>query len=293
MITSIKKKQLTPYTLVAPVVIFMIAVYGYPLLLTFYYAFHEVSLIGGGNTFVGFKNFQTILTDPSIYKTLILTLKWTVITVLLKIGLGFIFALFLNGNIYFKKVNRFLFLIPWAIPQVAASILWSWMLNGQYGYINYFLENLGLIDKGVYWLSDPNLALISASVVDAWMGIPLIAMMFLSGLTAIPEPLYEAAKVDGAGIVKRFFHITLPSIKKVSLIALTLSTIWSFNSFNVIYVLTGGGPMGGTETIMIKIYKEAFGKYNLGLSSTLSVIVFVILTVLSIFYWKQISKGEE
>lgn len=293
MLRIINKKKLSPYVLIVPVIIFMIIVYGYPLLLTFKYSFQEVSLIGSENTFVGFRNYIRVLTDEKFYNTLILTFKWAVLTIAIKIVIGFIMALLLNGELYFKKALRFLILIPWAIPQVVVAILWTWILDGQYGYLNYYLQKFGLVEEVIRWLSDPNLALISTSIVDAWIGIPLITMIFLSGLSSIPDSLYEAAKVDGANLFQRFRYITLKAMKKVFLIALTLTTIWTFNSFNVIYVLTGGGPMDATETMMIKIYHEAFGKYNLGMSSTLSIIVFIILIILSILYWKQINRDEE
>ena len=293
MLKISNKKRLAPYGFIAPVLIFMIIVYGYPLLLTFKYSFQEVSLIGNENTFVGLRNYISVLTDSEFYNTLILTLKWTVLTLGIKIGIGFIMALLLNGELYFKKTLRFLILIPWAIPQTVVAILWSWILEGQYGYLNYYLQKFGFVEEAIRWLSDPKLAFISTSVVDAWIGIPLITMIFLSGLSSIPDSLYEAAKVDGANLFQRFKYITLPTMKKVILIAITLTTIWTFNAFNVIYVLTGGGPMDGTETMMIKIYHEAFGKYNLGMSSTLSVTVFIILTSLSILYWKQINRDEE
>ena len=293
MLKIINKKKLSPYGLIIPVVIFMIIVYGYPLLLTFKYSFQEVSLIGSENNFVGFRNYIRVLTDEKFYNTLILTFKWAVLTIAIKIVIGFIMALLLNGELYFKKALRFLILIPWAIPQVVVAILWTWILDGQYGYLNYYLQKFGFVEEAIRWLSDPNLALISTSIVDAWIGIPLITMIFLSGLSSIPDSLYEAAMVDGANLFQRFRYITLPAMKKVFLIALTLTTIWTFNSFNVIYVLTGGGPMDATETMMIKIYHEAFGKYNLGMSSTLSIIVFIILTILSILYWKQINRDEE
>ncbi|WP_207739592.1 carbohydrate ABC transporter permease [Paraclostridium bifermentans] len=293
MLRIINKKKLSLYGLILPVIIFMIIVYGYPLLLTFKYSFQEVSLIGSENIFVGFRNYIRVLTDEKFYNTLILTFKWAVFTIAIKIVIGFIMALLLNGELYLKKALRFLALIPWAIPQVVVAILWTWILDGQYGYLNYYLQKFGVIEEVIRWLSDPNLALISTSIVDAWIGIPLITMIFLSGLSSIPDSLYEAAKVDGANIFQRFRYITLPTMKKVVLISLTLTTIWTFNSFNVIYVLTGGGPMDATETMMIKIYHEAFGKYNLGMSSTLSVIVFIILIILSILYWKQINRDEE
>ena len=293
MLKIINKKKLSPYGLIIPVIIFMIIVYGYPLLLTFKYSFQEVSLIGSENNFVGFRNYIRVLTDEKFYNTLILTFKWAVLTIVIKIVIGFIMALLLNAELYFKKALRFLVLIPWAIPQVVVAILWTWILDGQYGYLNYYLQKFGFVEEVIRWLSDPNLALISTSIVDAWIGIPLITMIFLSGLSSIPDSLYEAAMVDGANLFQRFRYITLPAMKKVFLIALTLTTIWTFNSFNVIYVLTGGGPMDATETMMIKIYHEAFGKYNLGMSSTLSIIVFIILTILSILYWKQINRDEE
>ena len=293
MIKMINKKRLVPYGLIAPVLIFMIIVYGYPLLLTFKYSFQEVSLIGSENTFVGLRNYIRVLTDSDFYNTLILTLKWTALTISIKVGIGFIMALFLNGELYFKKIWRFLMLIPWAIPQIVVAILWSWILDGQYGYLNYYLHKFGIVEEAIRWLSDSKMAFISTSVVDAWIGIPLITMIFLSGLSSIPDPLYEAAKVDGANLFQRFRYITLPIMKKIILIAITLTTIWTFNSFNVIYVLTGGGPMDATETMMIKIYHEAFGKYNLGVSSTLSVTVFIILTILIILYLNQINRDEE
>lgn len=292
-LTSVYRRKLTPYGLIAPVLLFIIITYGYPLLLTFKYSFQEVSLIGGEGVFIGFRNYFRALTDQKFYNTLLLTFKWTAFTVSLKVGIGFIMALFLNGQIYFRKTLRFMILIPWAIPQVVVAILWAWILDGQYGYLNYYLQKLGITHEIVSWLSNPKLAFVATSVVDAWMGIPLIIMMFISGLSAIPESLYEAAKVDGANFIQRFFHITLPSMKKIIIIVLTLTTIWTFNAFAVIYVITGGGPMDATETMIIRIYHEAFGKYNLGMSSTLSVTVFIILTILSVFYWIQLNRDEK
>ena len=286
------KKKIYPYLLIAPVVIFMLLVYGYPLFLTAKYSLFDVSLIGDNSTFVGLKNYISTLTDKDFYTTFWLTVKWTVLTVGFKMGIGFFIAMILNAKIYVKRAYRFLILIPWAIPQVVVSIIWIWILDGRYGYLNYYLQRIGLIEKPLLWLTQPNLAFISTSFVDAWVGIPLVTMMFLSGLSAIPDSLYEAAKVDGANTVQRFFNVTIPSMKKIILIAFTLTTIWTFNSFNIIFVLTGGGPIGATETMMLRIYREAFGKYNLGISSTLSILVFLTLTVMSIFYWKQLEKED-
>lgn len=286
------KKKLSPYILLAPVAIFMILVYGYPLLLTLRYSFLDVSLIGENYKFVGLKNYIGVLSDNEFYSTFFRTAKWTILTVGFKVVIGFFIAMILNGKVYIKKVYRFLVLMPWAIPQVVVSIIWAWILDGRYGYLNYYLGKIGLIDKPLSWLTETNLAFLSTAWVDAWVGIPLVVMMFLSGLSSIPDSLYEAAKVDGANKIQRFFNVTIPSMRKIILIVFTLTTIWTFNSFNIIYVLTGGGPIGATETLMIRIYREAFGKYDLGVSSTLSIIVFITLTVMSLFYWKQL-EGED
>ena len=211
MLSSLKKKKMTPYIMILPVLLFLLIVYGYPLLLTFKYSFQEVSLIGKAGTFVGLNNYKVVLTDSKFYGTLLLTLKWTVLTVALKIGIGFMMALLLSSDIYLPKLKRFLLLIPWAIPQVVVAILWSWILDGQYGYLNYYLQELGWTNEAIRWLSEPSLAFVATSFVDAWIGIPLITMIFLSGLNGIPESLYEAAKVDGANSFQRFIHITLPN----------------------------------------------------------------------------------
>ncbi len=286
------KKKFSPYILIAPVVIFMLLVYGYPLFLTLKYSFFDASLIGDNNVFIGIKNYTSILKDKEFYDTFILTVKWTVLTVGFKIGIGFLIAMILNAKIYMKKAYRFLILIPWAIPQVVVSIIWSWILDGRYGYLNYYLQNFGIIEKPLSWLTETNLAFLSTSFVDAWVGIPLVVMMFLAGLSSIPDSLYEAAKVDGANRIQRFFNVTIPSMKKVIIIVFTLTTIWTFNSFNIIFVLTGGGPIGATETLMLKIYREAFGNYDLGVSSTLSIIVFIVLTIMSVIYWRQLEKED-
>lgn len=286
------KKKFSPYILIAPVVIFMLIVYGYPLFLTLKYSFFDASLIGENNVFVGLKNYISVLKDKQFYDTFFLTVKWTVLTIGFKIGIGFFIAMILNAKIYMKKAYRFLILIPWAIPQVVVSIIWSWILDGKYGYLNYYLQNFGIIEKPLSWLTETNLAFLSTSFVDAWVGIPLVVMMFLSGLGSIPDSLYEAARVDGANKIQQFFNVTIPSMKKVIIIVFTLTTIWTFNSFNIIFVLTGGGPIGATETLMLKIYREVFGNYDLGVSSTLSIIVFIILTLMSVIYWRQLEKED-
>lgn len=287
-----KREKWIPYTLLLPSLILIVALYGYPILLTFWQSFNEVNLLTSTTEFVGLNNYKDIFRDPSFYETLGITVKYTFITVLLKIFLGFGFAYILSREIFLKKQFRFLVLIPWAIPQVAVSTLWSWILNGEYGYLNYYLMDIGLISEPLRFLSDPNLAFYCASFVDAWIGISLVSMMFLSGLEAIPRSLYEAAEVDGAGYFKQFIDITIPGIKKLFMTVLILVTIWTFNSFNVIYVLTKGGPMRATETLIIRIYQEAFSRFDLGMSSTLTVITVIILSIMTVIYVRGLNSDE-
>ena len=273
-----------PYLLLLPCFLVVIILYGYPMVLTFINSFNKVNLLTGSSDFIGLANYKSIFNDPQFYKSLSVTVKYTVITVFLKIFLGFLLAYLLSSNIFAKKQFRFLVLIPWAIPQVAVSTLWKWILDGRYGYINYFFMKLGITKSPILFLSDPNIALYCAAFVDAWLGISFVSMMFLAALEQIPTSLYEASEIDGANKTRQFFDITLPGIRQTFVTILILVTIWTFNSFNVIYVLTQGGPMRSTETLIIKIYQEAFSRFNIGASSALTMIVVVILSLMTFIY---------
>lgn len=283
-----KKSKMLPYLLLLPCFLVVIILYGYPMVLTFINSFNRVNLLTGSSDFIGLANYKAIFNDPQFYKSLSVTVKYTIITVFLKIFLGFLLAYLLSSNIFAKKQFRFLVLIPWAIPQVAVSTLWKWILDGRYGYINYFFIKLGITKSPILFLSDPKIALYCAAFVDAWLGISFVSMMFLAALEQIPTSLYEAAEIDGANKRRQFFDITLPGIKHTFVTILILVTIWTFNSFNVIYVLTQGGPMRSTETLIIKIYQEAFSRFNIGASSALTMIVVVILSLMTFIYSRRL-----
>ena len=285
-------KKYIPYILITPVLLVILLLYAYPILMILIQSFNKVSIVDNNYTFIGLDNFTNFFNDGTFRFTLLLTLKYTVITVTLKLIIGFSMALVLNSETYFNKTLRFLTLIPWTIQQVSVAVIWKWIFDGNYGYLNYILLKLGLIEKNILWLSDPKLALISASIVDTWLGISFVSMIFLAALNSIDKSLYESSKIDGANSIQSFRHITIPSIKKVFIITGTLVSIWTFNSFNVIYVLTRGGPMRKTETFVIRIYQEAFEKFNIGSSSAISVIVFLLLLLLTIVYIKLIFNKD-
>ena len=285
-------KKYIPYILITPVLLVILLLYAYPILMILIQSFNNVSIVDNNYTFIGLDNFTNFFNDGTFRFTLLLTLKYTVITVTLKLIIGFSMALVLNSETYFNKTLRFLTLIPWTIQQVSVAVIWKWIFDGNYGYLNYILLKLGLIEKNMLWLSDPKLALISASIVDTWLGISFVSMIFLAALNSIDKSLYESSKIDGANSIQSFRHITIPSIKKVFIITGTLVSIWTFNSFNVIYVLTRGGPMRKTETFVIRIYQEAFEKFNIGSSSAISVIVFLLLLLLTVVYIKLIFNKD-
>jgi multiple sugar transport system permease protein len=278
------RRAATPYILILPCIILLIILYGYPIILTLWQSFNDVDFIDNHLSFIGLQNYRHVFADPTFKDTMSLTVKYTVLTVLLKMFFGFGIGYLLHSQIYFKKVFGILVMVPWAIPQVAAGTVWKWVLNANYGYANFYLMKLHLISKPIAFLARPLPAFLSASFVDTWMGIPMLAMLFLAALDSIPKSLYEAASMDGAGHLRQFFEITLPSIRTIMLTVLALVTIWTFNSFNVIYVLTQGGPMRATETLSIRIYQETFSRFNLGISSALTMIAVLVLLILTSFY---------
>ncbi|MDY6065713.1 MAG: sugar ABC transporter permease [Finegoldia sp.] len=287
-----KKEKIYPYLLLLPAFLVVIVLYLYPVVITIFQSFSKVDVVNNSLSYVGFNNYLDLFHDQSFYTSLKITVKYTAITVFLKIMGGFIIAYLLHRNIYLKKTMSFVNLIPWAIPQLVGSTLWAWILDGNYGYLNYYLMKFKLISKPIAFLSKPDTAFYMASFVDAWMGISFVSLMFLSSLEQIPLNLYEASQMDGASKFRQFMDITLPGIKNTFLTVLILVTIWSFNSFNVIYVLTEGGPMRATETLVIKIYEEAFSRFNLGMSSTINVISVLILSILTFLYARRLSYEE-
>lgn len=288
-----KQRNYFPYLLLAPAIILILALYAYPVILTIIQSFHKVNLLGGSMEFVGLKNYTENIFNPKFLGTLKITFKYSIITVFLKIFFGFFVAYLLNSDIYFKKTFRFLALIPWAIPAVAVGTIAKWILNGDYGYLNYLLTKLHLIQEPINYLSSTKIAIYSLAIIDAWMGISMVSMMFLAGLEGIPKSLYEACEMDGGGAFEKFKDVTLPGIKQVFITTLILVSIWTFNSFTVIFVVTQGGPMRSTETLMVRIYQEAFSRFDLGVAAALSTVSCVILLIMTLFYTKRMITDEK
>lgn len=288
----IQKKNFQAIYFLLPAMILLTILYAYPMFLLLVQSFQKVELFGDQSKFVAFDNYIRLLKDKGIYHNLRITLLYSCVTIAIKMLGGLMIALLINSDIYGKKLARFIMLIPWAIPQVAVSIIWKWIYDTRYGYLNYFLDAVNWVQGNIAWLADKDVTLYAVSIVDAWMGWPLITMMILAGLEAIPKSLYEAGRLDGANTWKQFWHITLPELAPVLTITFTLVSIWTFNSFNVIFVMTQGGPLRSTETLMMRVYNEAFKKFDFGMSSALSVLIILFMLAFISLYIRQLTKED-
>jgi multiple sugar transport system permease protein len=208
--------------------------------------------------------------------------------------LGLVAGLLLNQKIRGRGIYRALLLVPWIAPPIVAYISWQWMLNDQLGTINRYLIRLGLVDPfdPIIWLADPVLAMLSVIVVGTWFRFPFMMITVLAALAAIPEELHEAASLDGANMVQRFRDVTLPLIMPVSIIAILLQAIWTFNDFALTFVLTGGGPANATTPLILMAYREAFQRFNIGYGTSLAVISMVLMLAIGTFYLRLQARQD-
>ncbi|NMA64661.1 MAG: sugar ABC transporter permease [Clostridiaceae bacterium] len=261
--------------------------------MSFYYSFTNKSLLGKPLKMVGLNNYIRILTDQSFFIAMKNTIVFTAFSLAGQLLLGLIIALALNRIKRLKGFFRTLILVPWAFPMIAVSLTWTYLLNDFYGIINAWLIKWGWVSEPVLFLSNPKLALITLILINIWFGAPLFAINILASLQVIPNDIYEAAHIDGAGVFNVFFHITLPYIKVVIGLLMVLRTIWIFNNFDMVYLLTGGGPGTVTTTVPIYAYREGWTLHSLGRSSAVTIILLVFLLIVASIYFKILDKWEK
>jgi len=278
--------------LLLPGVALLAGVVLYPLIAALVTAFFEQSLVLPGRTFVGLQNIVDVL-QGDFLRLLRQTLVFTLGTTILPFVVGFALALALNTRIRGAKVLRGLMLIPWLVPGVVVSFLWMWIFNANYGVMNALLQAVGLVDEPQAWLAQPGTAMGAVILAKTWQSFPWMMVMLLAGLQTVPVELHEAAEMDGAGTVRRFFAITLPHLKGIVGLVLLLEFIWNFQHFDIIYVLTGGGPAGATQTFATAVYETAFQGYDLGKAGALGLLWMVLLMALVVVYVRFSEKGEE
>lgn len=279
---------------IAPAMLVLLGVIGYPLVRAFMMSLHRIILIKPqlGRPFVGFENYIKVIKAPYFLNALWQTLVWTSVNLGAQMLLGLTIALLLNSNFPGRGLARGLMLIPWVVPSVVAVLTWRWMYDGQFGIINSWLVQLGVIERGYAWLGNTDTAMAAILVESIWKGTPFVLVMLLAGLQAVPGELLDSAKVDGANAWQRFAHVTMPTLRSTFVIAATLTTIYSFNNFNSIWLMTEGGPLRATETLTILTYKTAFQAFNMGEATAIGVITFVILLLFVAVFGRQYVKAQ-
>lgn len=276
-----------PYLLVLPAMIVIILVLILPIFYAIYLSCTDATLLKLSSAqWIGIENYITFFTSGSVGKVFSATFIYVVVGVFLVYFIGLGAALLLNIPLKGKSVFRGILILPWAIPQVVLVLIWKWMLNPQYGVINYFLQQLGLVGENFSWFTDPNFAMLAIMLVTLWKEYPLSCLILFAGLKTISPDLYEAAAIDGAGRFKRFIHITMPGLKYVTSVLVLLLTIWSFTNFVIIWLLTMGGPSDQTATLSIYTYLNAFKFSQLGEGAAIGTVCLLVSMIFSILYYK-------
>jgi multiple sugar transport system permease protein len=270
--------------LVSPALALILVMMVYPVIQTVWYSFSKVQLPGLQPVWTGFANFAGVLNDPATGPLVRRTLIWIVATVVLRFILGFLAALVFNARVKGTIWLRVLVILPWTVPSVVAANLWRWILQADTGLLNQTLRAIGLEGLAANWLGQPGNALFSVILAYSWAGFPFIMLLILAGLQGIPDEYYEAAKVDGANWWRTFWHITVPSVRRVLAIALLLELVSAINGFDTIMVMTSGGPAKATEIWGIAIYQSGFVSFNFGRASAMSVLLFAAALVFFIVY---------
>jgi multiple sugar transport system permease protein len=279
--------------LIAPTVIVFGSVIVYPLLSAIYLSFFNIFTPTLEGDFVGVANYVELLQTGAFWNALGNTLVWTVGTLTLQILFGVGMALVLHQNIWFRSLARSLILFPYFISTVVAVLVWKWLFNDLYGIMNHFLITLGIIDFPMDYLGTMPNAMISVILVGAWKYFPFVVIAVLARLQTIPDALYEAAKIDGAGPIARFFDVTLPQLRDVLVVIILLRAIWDFKEFDLIFLLTGGGPLSDTQTLPLLVYQEAFALNDMGMASAFAVVMMLIMLVFMIVYIRRTRSEED
>lgn len=285
-----KRKPLTPYLFLVPACIILGAFIFYPLLQAIWMSFTDYNMISDP-AFVGLENYKEIVEDDLFWKTLGQTFLYLIVVVPTLVILPIFLAILVNQKIKGIGFFRSAYYIPVVTSMVVVGITWKWVYADQ-GILNYLLESVGIIDGPVHWLTSPTSSIFAVMAVTVWKGLGYYMVIYLAGLQAIPSDLYEAADIDGANKWKQIFHITIPMLMPSIIIVTIMSSISAMKVFEEIYVMTGGGPLNSSKTLVFYIYQEAFEKLRMGYASAVGVILLLITLVLSILNLNVMSKKE-
>lgn len=287
------KADYARWVFVLPALIIVGVLLIYPIFSSLYYSMTTKHLIRPSYGFVGLANYQAVLSDPNFFKAFLTSIVWTICSLVGQLIIGFTSALAINRVKVGKSVYRTLMIIPWAFPSIVIALSWKWILNGVSGFLPNILVQLGICSELPQFLSDNSLVFLTLIFINVWFGAPMIMVNVLSALQTIPQDQYEAAQIDGASKLQQFWHITVPHIKIVVGLLVVLRTIWVFNNFDMIYLLTGGGPANATTTVPIYAYNMGWGTKMLGKSSAVTMLLLAFLLLVCIVYFAIIGKWEK
>lgn len=288
-----KTKNYARWVFVLPALIVVTVLLIYPIFSSVFYSMTTKHLIKPSYEFVGLANYIDVLSDANFYRAFFHSIVWTVASLIGQIFVGFTAALAINRVKHAKGIYKTLLIIPWAFPSIVIALSWKWILNGVSGFIPNLLVQLGICDQLPQFLSEGNIVFLTLIMINIWFGAPMIMVNVLSALQTIPQDQYEAAQIDGASHLQQFIHITVPHIKVVVGLLVVLRTIWVFNNFDIIYLITGGGPADLTTTVPIYAYQMGWGTKLLGKSSAVTVLLLLFLLLICIFYFWIIAKWEK
>ena len=280
------------FLFVAPIVLLVLALVAYPFGYAMYLSLTR-KYVGVPPVWVGFDNYVKLTWDGFFQRAVANSFIFTFGSVAVKLLLGVAMALVLTSRIRFRSFFTGVLLIPWVAPTVVSALNFLWIYDYSLGVLNYLLVRVfRLLPQGVGWLSEANTAMASVIAVNIWRGFPFFGISFLAGMKAIPAEMYEAAAVDGAGPLQRFWRVTLPGIKNIVIIVVLLSTIWTFNDFQIVYILTKGGPGGATQVIPVLTYEIAFGAQRLGEAIAVALYLLPALAVVIIVLARYMRRGQ-
>ncbi len=285
------------FVFIAPIVFLMVVLIAWPFVKAFYTSLTIRNMAERRDVFVGFQNYARLYTDPFYHQAVKATVLFTVNSIVFKIIFGIIAALLLHSQKRFKNILTGLVLLPWIVPSVVQALTWKSIYDPIFGGLDPILMSLGIIDRPVAWLSEPATAMAAVVMVNIWAGIPFFTVNLLAGLSSIDAELYEAAEIDGANGWQRFLNITLPGLKYVLAVATLLSTIWTFNNFETVFLLTSGGPGNLTKVYSIMAYQKAMGSLQFGpgtaVAFSLTPVLAAFILLLSRYMRRDVSHEEE
>ncbi len=287
-----KYQARTAYMMIAPAVLIIFGMGIFPVCYSIWLSFNKVHPMTFETDFIGLQNYSEIFANSEFWQSIGITLYFCIVSIAVQMVLGVLVAMLLNQRFVGRGIVRALILLPWAVPTIVNANLWNWILNANYGILNRVLMKLGIISDSIAWLSDGSTALHMIILADTWRMLPLVVVMLLAGLQTVSKNVLEAAVVDGAGAWKRFWAVYMPALKPMIFVILVLRTIQAIRVFDIVYVLTKGGPANKTMVISFYSYFETFNYLNYGKGAAIAMVIAVLALVLSLLYFKVLRSKD-